>query len=268
MKNILLQIIACLFLSYTLSAVDLVPSVQDTVKDKREIEFDLDDDDDYSDNDDKDRSFTIRTGVLDLGISTYVDGNNNIDLPEEYAPFDQVLWRSINVGWQLANVRFDFSKEESRSKVALTTGIKLNWNHYSMEQDYNLVRNQSSVFGAIDRDVPELRKNRLRATYLQIPVMLEFDTNPRKSSKGVRLGVGYVQQFLLGSQYKYKTTEGDKFKSRGGYNLRKSMGLIEARVGVGHINFYMQYGLDHLFTTSDGNPELTPLNFGINIIPR
>lgn len=139
--------------------------------------------------------------------------------------------------------------------------------HYSFEKDFNLERNAPTFEDAVDFNVPELRKNRLRATYLQIPILLEFNSNPRKRSQSLNLGIGYVHQFLLGSQYKYKTTDGLKLKARGDFNLRRSMGMVEGRVGVGNLNFYVQYGLSHLFQDGSG-PEVTPINFGINLIPR
>jgi len=43
--------------------------------------------------------------------------------------------------------------------------------------------------------------------------------------------------------------------------------MLEVRAGYGPVNFYFQYGLDNLFQTDKG-PELTPINFGINLLPR
>lgn len=209
----------------------------------------------------------LRLGMLDLGFSSYVDDSGSLDLPQELAFLDQVLWRSINVGLHVINLKTDFGSENKRSKFGISTGLKVNWVHYSLAQDYSLTRNAPTYTDAINFDVPELRKNRLRGTYLQIPFLLEFNSKPSKSRKSFNLGIGYVHQFLLGSQFKLKTTEGDKEKTRGDFNLRKSMGMIEGRLGIGHLNFYLQYGLNTLFQDGAG-PELTPVNFGVNIIPR
>ena len=268
-QNITIQIILCFFFLNTYGLFAQKTVSPDTIQEVIEVEFaSLDEDEsvEYFDSDSS-SSIVIRLGMLDMGISTYVDEDKNIDLPDELDFMDQVLWRSINVGWQVVNIMMDFSQYQTNSKFSLSTGLKLNWNHYSLEKDYNLIRNQPTYEAAIDYDVPELKKNRLRATYLQVPIMLEFNSNPTHSGKSIKLGIGYVHQFLLGSQYKYKTTDGVKLKTRGDFNLRKSMGMIEARVGIGPLNFYMQYGLNYLFQDNNG-PELTPINFGINIIPR
>ena len=51
-----------------------------------------------------------------------------------------------------------------------------------MEQDYNLLRNQPDYESAILYDVPTLKKNRLKANHLQIPLLLEYNSNPTHQS--------------------------------------------------------------------------------------
>ncbi len=274
MKNTYLLITLLLLMGFTVSAqteIEITTTTTteteaDTIIERKHVSMDIP-------NYDVDgRSVTIRLGRMDFGISTYVDSEGSLDLPSELDFLDQVLWRSINVGITAVDAHINFGPDNAKARFGFTTGLKFNWVHYSMSQDYALERNQPTLLSAINFDVPELRKNRLRATYLQIPFLLEFSTNVRKRRKALHLGVGYVHQILLGSQYKYKTTEGDKTKTRGEFNLRKSMGLIEGRIGIGHLNFYVQYGLNYLFQDNAiGGPDfgnVTPINFGINIIPR
>jgi len=281
MKNLAIQMSIAFLLSYSLQAfpvaLDTIKDdvlvegnignkdfsiTKDTIKDEVTIRIDIDDEDyeyNFFGN-------MMRVGMLDFGISTYMS-DNSLDLPDELAFMDQVLWRSMNIGLHIVNIKTGFGGDKKGQLFGVSTGLKISWNHYSMEKDYNLIRNAPDFESAIDYDVPPLKKNRLRGTYLQIPFLLEFNSNPSRRSKSLNLGVGYVHQFLLGSQYKYKSHEGTKLKTRGDFNLRKSMGMIEGRFGIGHLNFYVQYGLNHLFQDGNG-PELTPINFGINLIPR
>jgi len=272
MKTLLIQSIFCLLFSFMLSAFpvqDYAIIEADTIKEENIESDSLKGKNTFTivinDNDGDNNG--LRIGMLDFGISTYVDNNGSIDLPQELDFMDQVLWRSMNIGLHVFNINRSLSSEDKSYQLAVSTGLKINWTHYSMQQDYNLTRNAPDYTSAIDFDVPELRKNRLRGTYLQIPFLLEFNSK-KSSGDGFKLGLGYVHQLLLGSQYKYKT-EDDRTvgKSRGDFNLRKSMGMIEARLGIGYLNFFAQYGLKTLFQDESG-PELTPINFGVNIIPR
>ena len=284
MKTLAIQFIFCLLLSNMLHAMPIlqdtsknrilgtiidknVTIVKDTIKEKAIITISIDDDDDDDDYDNNRFRDNIRVGMLDFGISSYVADDGGLDLPDELDILDQVLWRSINVGLHIVNIKAGFGSRNKAQKFGISTGIKINWVHYSFEKDFSLERNAPDFESALNFNVPELRKNRLRGTYLQIPVLLEFNSNPRNRKQSLNLGIGYVHQFLLGSQFRYRTTEGDKFRTRGDFNLRRSMGMIEGRVGIGNLNFFLQYGLRDLFQTGDG-PEVTPINFGINLIPR
>lgn len=247
-----------------------------TVEDEVDVDVDVDVDYDYDDNNDRDIVINIgrtdsdhsfRIGMLDLGISSYLTNDGKLDLPNELNYLDQRLWRSINVGIHLINYRIDFNPNSETNRVGISTGIKWNIVHYSMEQDYNLIRNQPDYLSAIDYEVPALKKNRLKANHIQIPLLFEYNSKPNNHSNSLSLGIGYVHQFLLQSNFKYKTESGEKLKTKGEYNLTKSMGFVEGRLGIGPLNFYVQYGLGNLFQAEAG-PELTPVNFGINIIPR
>lgn len=271
----------CILLSYTLEALpasiedmSLISAVADTTKEKEEktkswdIDFDLFQDE----NDDDDKEYTqrqnvMRIGMVDLGISSYIDENGSLDMPDELDYMDQRLFRSINFGLHLINIKFGLNKKEKPQRLGISAGIKWNVVHYSMEKDYQLNKDQENYLAAIDYDVPALKKNRLKANYIQLPFMLEYNSRPNRESKSFNIGIGYVHQLLLNSNYKYKTEDGVKVKTKGEYNMTKSMGLIEGRIGYGPLNFYAQYGLKNLFQEGDG-PNLTPINFGVNIIPR
>lgn len=287
MKTIIIQFICCILLSYTLEAFPEVLDVaqnaaisQDTIKDEdlehRERTWD---EDEWENEEREFRGINInfgnrnccdnnitRVGMLDLGISSYLH-KGSLDMPDEVDYMDQRLFRSVNVGIHIVNIKLGLNKKERPQRLGVSTGVKWNIVHYSMEKDYQLNKDQPDYFSAIDYDVPPLKKNRLKANYIQIPLLLELNTNPNRPSKSFNLGIGYAHQLLLNSNYKYKTEDGIKRKEKGEYNLTKSMGIIEGRIGFGPLNFYVQYGLKDLFQKNDG-PELTPINFGINIIPR
>lgn len=291
MKVLAIQFICCLFLSYTLQALpfnfeELHPQTmyhemqKDTIgEDEIEIkekEIDAEDESESSNKEininfgrsnHRSKNSLIRVGMLDLGISSYLAEDGGLDMPDELDYMDQRLFRSVNVGIHLINLKLGFHKKHATQRFGISTGVKWNIVHYSMEKDYNLQKDSPDYESAIDYDVPALKKNRLKANYIQIPVLLEFNSKPFRSSRSLNIGVGYVHQLLLNSNYKYKTEDGTKLKSKGEYNLTKSMGMVEGRLGYGPLNFYVQYGLKDLFQKNNG-PELTPINFGVNIIPR
>jgi len=262
MKTQITLYISCLLLSCSLQAFSSLQVERlDTIETEiRGIEFDRSEHDGHS-------QYALRMGMLDLGISSYLSENGGLDMPNEIDYMDQRLLRSINLGIHLVNIKLGLHKKGAEQKFGISSGLRWNIVHYSMEKDYNLVKDAANYEAAIDNNVPALKKNRLKANYVQIPFLLEFNSNPNCESQSFNISVGYVHQLLLNSNYKYKTETGDKSKTSGGYNMTKSMGLLEGRIGYGPLNFYFQYGLKNLFQ-DNSDPILTPVNFGVNIIPR
>ncbi len=267
MKKLAIHILGMVLLSTGLNATDTITLTTQTVSDSlRERKISLQKDEDGLMSLEYRVDNAVRFFMLDMGISTYLF-EGSLDLPADLDYLDQRLIRSTNVGLHLVNVRFDLNKKKGQSKIGISTGVKWNVVHYSMEKDYRLIPDQSTISSALDFDVPGLRKNRLKANYLQIPLMLDFDSRPDKIYNSFNVAFGYVHQFLLNSNYKYKTEDGDKTKTKGEFNLRKSMGMLEGRIGYGPLNFYVQYGLSDLFQ-DENIPGLRPINFGVVIVPR
>ena len=273
MKKLAIHMLGIILLSTGLNATDTLAtytiasetseSVKDSLREKK-ISFHKDEDGDISFEYRVNNA--VRFFMLDLGISSYLlDGS--LDLPADLDYLDQRLIRSTNVGIHLVNVKFDMNKKNGRSKFGISTAVKWNVVHYSMERDYRLNPDHPNISSALDFDVPGLKKNRLKANYLQIPLMLDFDSNPDRIYDSFNIAFGYVHQLLLNSNYKYKTEDGDKTKTKGEFNLRKSMGMLEGRIGYGPLNFYVQYGLSDLFQ-DENVPGLRPINFGVVIVPR
>ena len=235
------------------------PSIEAIAEDDFELNINLGFNGDNSSN-------ILRVGMVDLGISTYLDSQDNLDLSNELDYMDQRLGRSINIGIYLINIKMGFRKSEKPQNFGFSTGIKWNIVHYSLEKDYAVKRNAERFQDGINYEVPELKHNRLKANYLQVPLLLEYNSNPKKPAKSLNIAAGLAFQLLLNSNYKYKTTEGEKTKTKGDFNLSKFGTLAEVRFGYGPLNFYVQYG-GRLFQDLAG-PELRPINIGVNIIPR
>lgn len=229
---------------------------------------DHDHDHDHDDDDDKPtKRGKIRMGMVDLGISTYLADDTGLNMPDEYNYMDQRLARSINLSIHAVNLKLGLNGKDKPQYFGVSTGVRFNLSHYSFENDFSLTQDQESFFDAINYDVEGMTKNRLYASYLVIPAMLEINTNPSKPSKSFNIAFGYTYNILLQSNQRTKSDSGKKVKIKDDFNLNKNIGMLEGRIGYGPLNFYVQYGLDRLFQAGKG-PEVTPINFGVNIIPR
>ncbi len=293
MKNItkLLSLLIMLFMCQTLQAQKdtiIVKTKNDTIltikvdKDKDNVDIEiLDDDDDEEydhdedwdddwdddDDDDKKSRAKIRLGMLDIGISAYQTEETGFNMPSELEYMEQKFINSTHVGWHVVNLKLPLAAKGKPVLFGISTGLVANFSKYSFENDFRLSTEAARFEDAVSFTEESFDKNRLSAVYAAVPVLLEFNSNPAKSSKSFNLSAGYVHNFLLTANHKLKNNDIGKVKVKNNFHLRKNYGMLEGRIGYGPLNFYVQYGLDNMFQDNEG-PELRPINFGVNIIPR
>ena len=99
----------------------------------------------------------------------------------------------------------------------------------------------------------ELRKNKLVANYLTVPVMLNINTNPMKGKRGFQFSAGISGGYLSSARQKQKGLGGtDKTKSN--FNLEQFKLSYVAELGLGPVKLYgsvatspmHQYGVEQV----------------------
>jgi len=201
---------------------------------------------------DSDRG-AFRVGLLDIGFSTYFH-ENSLNLPAELDDFDQNYWGSLNFNLHAIRHRLPIIKD----KVGFEYGLTVAWKQYRFSNDFQILED-TIPFTIVD-DGTTYRKNKLKTTFLEIPLMLTI-TGRRNFyiSGGVYGGV------LLGSKQKLKDEEGNKLRIRDDFNLNKFRHGVIGRIGFGPFAVYAQLAMNGLFKDGQG-PELTPFNVGISIL--
>ncbi|MFT6359539.1 MAG: hypothetical protein ACJAYJ_003771 [Saprospiraceae bacterium] len=212
---------------------------------------------------DHDHDSNVRFSMLDIGLSTYLyDGS--FDLPPDLEDFEQLYGGSLNINWHLFRHRLPIAKR----KFGIEYGLTLAWNSYKFDNDFEILEN-TETFQTVPLD-KDVKKNKLKTTFLQVPVMLTWVPGKRES---YFVSAGVYGGLMIGSKQKIKLENGDKIKNRDDFNLNKVRYGLEARVGLGPIAFYAQYSLQDLFQDGTGpvsangtSLNLTPLNIGITVL--
>ena len=167
--------------------------------------------------------------------------------------------RSIGVNFYFLEDRFPIFKEY----IGLTTGLGIQWNRYMLKNNVDVFSNQDSTFGVANGFI-DYRKNVLRATYLQAPLLLEFNTN-KNPEKAWHLSVGVVGGIRIGSSLKTKWEEDDKTRKervKSNFNFNPFQAYATAIVGYHNVNLYVNYGLTEIFEKGKG-PVFSPVNAGL-----
>jgi hypothetical protein len=167
--------------------------------------------------------------------------------------------KSIGFNLNLLEKRFPVYKEY----IGVTTGLGFQFNHYALKNNVDINVNKDSTFGT-ENILVDFRKNALRTTYLQAPLLLEFNTSS-DPEKAWHLSAGVVGGIRIGSSWKTKWEDDGKTrkeKVRSHFNLNPFQAYATAIIGYHNVNLYVNYGLTQLFEKGKG-PAFSPVNAGV-----
>jgi hypothetical protein len=204
------------------------------------------------------KTVSTEWAMMDIGINTFLqDGSFQLD--GDAAPFNDLRYgRTWNLDMHLFRQRISLVQR----KFNLEYGLTFSWHNYAFQNDV-LITPAADEFAFETSDVG-LRKSKMSATYLTVPLLLNLETNPDKKSNSFRLSAGMYGGVRIASRTKVKTEDKLKLKQRDDFNLNAFRYGPMVRIGYGWFNVYAQYALSDLFADNQG-PELTPVTFGISI---
>lgn len=216
------------------------------------------------DPEDEDRpSHDGRWAGIDFGVTMLMNPSFQPSFPNdpiwENDPAKSFYW-NINI----MDHRFNIYK----NYVGITTGFGINWTQIGIKDDYLLFEKSStsdSLYYVKD-SVNHYSKNKLRGTYLQIPLILEFNTN-EDQDESFYFAVGVIGGVRVGSAIIQKIDRDNfdnKQKVKGTYALNPFKVDATVRMGYGNWGLFANYALIPLFDT-DKTSEAYPLTFGLSM---
>lgn len=228
------------------------------------IVVDEENDDDEDETKKRRKSFTENWSGFDLGINGYLSPSNSLDLQSEAQPvnlrYERSLVFNLNVFQQSLPIVSD--------RLGFYTGLGIGWNNYRF--DNQTVINYDEDEGiSFERDtINNIKRNKLMLTYLNVPLMLEFQNNGKRDIQDFHLAAGMTVGTRIGTRVKYVFDEdGDKRKEKDlrDFHVQPFRFDATARIGWGNLNFFATYALNSLFTDDKG-PELYPFTVGIRVV--
>jgi hypothetical protein len=196
---------------------------------------------------------------VDFGFSVLLDENR------ENTFADHPYWKNDAAKSQVWNLNiFEHKFNFGTPYVGLTTGLGFSFTSVAFKNNYVIQSSADSVFALIDT-VNIFSKNKLKATYLTVPLMLEFNTN-RDEDKSFYLAAGFVGGVRIASKTKRQGEfDGKEFKEKvkAPYNLNPFK--LDAAVRLGYANWgvFANYSLLPLFDKGK-TVDLYPLTFGLS----
>jgi hypothetical protein len=229
---------------------DVNKTAADTIKTKSESEIK--------------ESLSFWSGI-DLGVNTLFNAGGTNTAPEGADWLD--LDESRSLSWSI-----NFYQEKIKligNHVGILTGAGLTYNSYGIKTNARVLSNSDSTYANVVPDsLYRFSKNKLRATYLRVPLMIEFNTS-NDPDRTVHLAVGAIGGLRIGSITKqHYEIDGQNYRDRVKSDFNLSPFTLDAAVRVGYKDFtlWANYGLTPLFEKDKG-PEVYTLSVGVTVLP-
>lgn len=198
--------------------------------------------------------------IVDLGFANLND-KTNYSSPEAqaFAPgfnkdqLDLKTTKSVNVNVWLFMQKLNMVKHVVNLKYGL--GVELNNYHFDDER-VRLTKNPTII--KIDSSLAGIKKNKLAADYLTVPMMLNFNFTPGRD-KGFGLSVGVSAGYLYSARQKTKDND-DKKKLHDDFDLRTWKLSYIGELNLGPVKLYGSYAMKSMW---EKGLDQTPYNVGI-----
>ena len=143
------------------------------------------------------------------------------------------------------------------------------FNNYRFSNNrYNLIKDSSHVAAVYDSAVT-FKKNKLMVAYLDVPLLLQFDTDPiGKGHRTIHLSAGIVGGLRIGAHTKQEYEIGGtdfKPKIHDNFDLNPFKCSAMVRIGYGRLDLVCHLCIDPMFIKNEG-PQVYPFSVGITLI--
>jgi hypothetical protein len=189
------------------------------------------------------------------GINNFLNSEYKMALPAGGEFMDLNTGRSWNFNINMFEKSFGFGTD----RIGLVTGLGFGFNNYHFDRNNNVMDSAGSTYEKYYGD--KLDKSKLSSTYLNVPLLLEFQFPNADKDDRAYISVGVIGGVKIGSRTKVEY-RGQKDKVKGDFNLAPIRYAFTARVGYKDLGVYANYYPVQLFK-SGNSPELYPFDLGL-----
>lgn len=202
---------------------------------------------------------------LEIGFAGYLTSDNKMEMPASYEYMDLKYPSSLLVNFNFYQQSLNLFK----NKLGLVTGAGIRAVSYHFDDD--VVLTSDSIFSGVhEADInKDYIKSKMVTSYLTVPLLLEFQTNPDHNLNSFHLSAGVIGGLRIATYTKtvFNTTSGSKTKPKVKDDFYLMPYVLDATVRIGwdQLNLYATYSLVEMFKENKG-PELYPISLGLSFM--
>jgi hypothetical protein len=199
---------------------------------------------------------------FEMGINGYMTPDNSLTLTGDADYIDLRYNKSVVVNLNFWQQSFPIVS----NNLGLVTGLGLGFNNYRFDNQTRIVYNREGLDFYTDT-INSITKNKLTLTWINLPLLLEFQTHGRGFEK-FHIAGGMIVGTRIGTHAKYVIDDAGKKRKEKNYHdfhVPPFRFDLTGRIGWGRINLFATYSLNNLFKDDKG-PELVPFSVGIRLV--
>ena len=207
-----------------------------------------------------------RLSGLYLGFNQFVpEGSYLASLNGDAENWSINPWKSrtwnINIG--------NFSLSIIKKHLLLTTGLGFEFRNYSFDKNIDLLYDDTGRTNPVVNADLDYKKDKLFASYVQVPVLLEINTSP-KPKKGLYLAAGVIGGYNMTSEMnKNYELNGQKIKKEihDSFNLNPYQLEATFRIGFNRFTLFSNFDMLPVFKKDKITTEnLNNVTIGLRLI--
>jgi len=223
---------------------------------------------------------------VELGINGYVNDKFNMNFNPQCPYMNMNTARSMVVNLN----PFEFNVNLAKNKLGFTSGLGFQLSNYYFTESYVMIPDSSQLVAYKVKDgnnnYISLKQDKLFVSYLTIPLLFEYQTNPKRNLKSFHVSLGVIggvricsyskqiynsidQTYYLvdanGSRVASYYVDNNVVRSYGAYHLSPFKLDASFRIGWSFLNLFSTYSLTPMFQNNQG-PVLYPWTVGITLL--
>ena len=202
-------------------------------------------------------------GGFGMGVNGWMS-NGGFALPKGQKYMELDYGKSLNFKLNILEKDIHLYK----NYINLVTGIGVEWSQYQFSNKTKLNPDSSYTYGVIDTtNTFNYKKNRLKTTFVNVPLLLEFNTN-KNPKKAFHIAIGAIGGYKLGSRTRQVVEQNGntiRLIKKDNYNINPFRVNAHASIGYRNFTVYADYAITPLFENGKG-PELYPFTIGVKLI--
>jgi hypothetical protein len=237
--------------------------------------------------------FNGHWGGVELGINGYMTPDFNTDWDAAYDFLQLRYEKSWQVNLNIYEQNIPLNKDRN---MGLVSGIGMSWNNYRFSAPSYISPDSSSLKGFYmvneNNTYLSVRKSKLTAMYITIPLMYEIQTRNPRRIKRFHFGIGAQMSIRVRSHTKIYFNQGNQpyymqdpgsgevlpytfrtpqtsyrniTKDYNSYHLQPFKFDAMIRVGYGIVNLWAHFGLNSMFQRDEA-PTLHSWAAGITLV--